>query len=597
MHEETARRLAAIRADLSGSGIHALIVPRSDEYLGEYVPEHNERLRWITGFSGSAGMALILEDRAALFVDGRYTIQVRQQVSADLYEFHHLIEEPPVQWLTEILPKGSSVGIDSRLHSWAFYDAAATTLDKAGITLVELTTNPIDAHWVDRPEPAREPALLLAGEYTGESSQSKRERVADAIREAGADATLITPLDSIAWLLNLRGSDIPHLPVVLGFAILDNQGNLSFFTNPVKIPNDFNRHTGDGVTVLNESRTAAALEELGRKKASVLVDRDVVSAYAVLRCQEAGARIVEAVDPVLMPKACKNETEIEGARKCHLRDGAALSRYLAWLDHEVAAGRFHDEGVLADRLESFRRESPALQDLSFDTISAAGANGALCHYHHKNGTPATLEPGSLYLVDSGGQYLEGTTDITRTVTIGEPTAEHREMFTLVLRGHIALARAVFPAGTTGLHLDVLARQYLWQKGLDYDHGTGHGVGSFLAVHEGPQRIARAAGASAELKPGMILSNEPGYYKEGCYGIRCENLMVVRERDDGMLFFETVSFAPFDLRLIDPALMTRSEIRWLDQYHHEVREKIAPALKGADLDWLMQSTRALSEESP
>ena len=584
-----AEKLQLIRQEMAVANLDAYLVPRADEYLGEYVPPQNERLEWISGFSGSAGLALVLKDRAAIFVDGRYTIQVRQQVPEDCFEYHHLIDEPPVDWLCKQLPEGSRVGVDSRMHTLAWYEATQAKLQAGGISLTEVPGNPIDQHWQGRPEPLRQQALLLAEKYTGEPSTSKRQRIGTAIKGSGAEVALISQLDSIAWLLNIRGADVPRLPVLLAFATINTQGEMTLYADPGKLPNDFPGHVGDGVTVRSADQLADALNELGSAKAKVLADPTMTNAWSQLRCREAGAELIAGDDPVLIPKACKNETELNGIRNCHVRDGVAVSRYLAWIEKEVSDGRLHDEGQLADRLEAFRMELADIHDLSFDTISAAGANGALCHYNHLNGKPALLEKNNLYLVDSGGQYSDGTTDITRTVIIGEASAEHRKMFTLVLKGHIALARAVFPKGTSGVQLDALARQFLWQEGRDYDHGTGHGVGAFLSVHEGPQRITKS-GPQQELLPGMVISNEPGYYQEGCFGIRCENLVIVREREDKMLYFETITFAPFDLRLVDGRLLTPDEIDWLNGYHQQVREKIAPSLNESDRAWLEASTR-------
>ncbi|MCZ6503091.1 MAG: aminopeptidase P family protein [Gammaproteobacteria bacterium] len=585
-------RLGAVRAEMAAVNLDAFLIPRADEYLGEYVPEHNERLRWISGFTGSAGVVIVLKEHAVIFVDGRYTIQVQRQVPAKLFDFHHLIEKPPLKWLSKTLEQGARVGFDSRLHPYSFYKSASALLASSNMELVEVDSNPIDNQWIDRPSPEPRLAILLGEEFSGEHSSSKRQRIGTIIEDSGSDVALITQLDSIAWLLNIRGSDVPHLPVLLGFAILNKNGEMTFFTDARKIPNDLHQHVGEGVAIQDESKVVEALRSLGNESMKVLADEATVNAFSVLRCIEYGCEIIAGKDPVLVPKAQKNSTELAGMRNCHLRDGSAVSRYLAWIEREVSAGNLHDEGTLADKLESFRRELSHIHDLSFDTISAAGANGAMCHYHHTNGTPAKLEMHSLYLVDSGGQYSDGTTDVTRTVAIGEPSDEHRHMFTLVLKGHIALATCVFPIGTTGVQLDVLARQFLWQEGLDYDHGTGHGVGSFLSVHEGPIRIGKASVPMAELLPGMVLSNEPGYYKEDCYGIRCENLMIVVARGDSMLAFETITFAPFDLRLVDMDLMTQAEISWLDQYHIDVREKLSPMLKGDDLQWLERSTRVI-----
>ena len=595
MNESIETRLNLIRAEMKKAGLAACIIPRADEYLGEYVPPQNERLRWVSGFTGSAGMAILFRESAAIFVDGRYTIQVRQQVPA-CYEVHHLIDEPPIKWLTQTLAantgtKNQTVGVDPRMHSLAWFNAAQKTLAKQQIKLVEMAHNPIDLHWSDRPSPEHQLAMLLAESYTGEHSERKRRRIAADIKQAGADVALITQLDSIAWLLNIRGADIPRLPVLLAFATLSCDGDMTLYTDPRKLPNDFAGHVGPGVTLCDAGLLADGLRQLGKAGKRVLADPDTANAWCQLRCQEAGCEMLPGTDPVLLPKAQKNQVELDGMRHCHVRDGSAVVRYLAWIDREVAAGRLHHEGKLAEQLESFRRELPDMHDLSFDTISAVGANGALVHYNHQNGKPAALERNNLYLVDSGGQYSDGTTDITRTIAIGTPTAEHKKMFTLVLKGHIALAGAVFPAGTSGVQLDAFARQFLWREGLDYDHGTGHGVGAFLCVHEGPQRITKS-GPQQALLPGMVVSNEPGYYQEGCFGIRCENLVTVTRREDGMLQLETITLAPFDSHLIDLDLMTRAELDWLNNYHAQVRRKLTPWLDSTDLAWLTQATSAL-----
>ncbi|SVA55802.1 uncharacterized protein METZ01_LOCUS108656 [marine metagenome] len=592
MTDSIEQKLTLLRSDMAAHDLEAYIVPRADEYLGEYVPPQNERLHWVSGFTGSAGAVIILRDTAAIFVDGRYTIQVRQQVPEDSYEFHHFIEEPPINWLADTLPEGTRVGFDSRMITLSQFEVWLKTLGKKNIELVEITENLIDENWQDRPLPEHGQALLLDESFSGESSRSKRQRIGQTIDRAGAEVALISQLDSIAWLLNIRGADVPRLPVLLAFATLGSKGNMVLYTDPRKLPNEFSQHVGEDVTVRTLDDLQDALTTLSESGTNILADPLTANAWSQLRCREAGANLIIGADPVLLPKAQKNEVELDGMRDCHVRDGSAVSRYLAWIEREVAAGKLYDEGQLSDQLESFRRELSNIQDLSFDTISATGANGALCHYNHMNGTPALLEMNNLYLVDSGAQYLDGTTDITRTVVIGEPTDEHKKMFTLVLKGHIALASAVFPKGTSGLQLDVLARQFLWAAGVDYDHGTGHGVGAFLSVHEGPQRIAKA-GPQQELLPGMVISNEPGYYQEDCYGIRCENLVVVVERVNGMLAFETITFAPFDKRLIDMSLMTAEEILWLNNYHAEVRRKLGDELDGEDLSWLEQATAAVA----
>jgi Xaa-Pro aminopeptidase len=590
---------------MSSQGLDALIIPRADEYLGEYIPERNERLRWISGFTGSAGVVIVLQDRAVIFVDGRYTVQVRKQVPEDLFEVLHLLEDPHLPWLAGQLETGARVGLDPRLHPYRWYQDVEKTLGEVGIELVRTDQNVVDACWDDRPEPVVTMALLQAESLTGQSSLDKRREIGTSLADQGADAALVFAADSMAWLLNIRGQDVPCLPVVLGYGLLFEDGRVQFFTDPAKIPEGFEAHVGEGIEVLSEFAAAEAFRALSGKK--VLADPDTANARCQLDLLEAGAELIAGMDPVILPKACKNEVEIEGMREAHIRDGVAVVRFLRWLDEEVAAGRLHTEAELSDRLYDFRTRGDHFREPSFDTISAAAVNAAMCHYNHLNTEEVTaLAMDSAYLVDSGGQYLDGTTDVTRTVAIGNPSDEIRRRFTLVLKGHIALDRAVFPAGTTGTQLDILARQFLWNEGLDYDHGTGHGVGSFLSVHEGPQRIAKQHNGHA-LKPGMVLSNEPGYYKDGCYGIRCENLVVVREWDkalrehgkdtDGgppMMVFEALTLAPFDQRLLEPSLLTRKEADWIDSYHEQVFRELSPRLEEPDADWLRQATRPLRE---
>ena len=584
-------RLEALRQCMHESGYDALVVPRADEYLGEYIPAHNERLRWVSGFTGSAGVAIVTATGAAIFVDGRYTVQVRREVPAALFEYHHLVDEPPIAWLADELSPGARVTCDPRLHSLGWYRDAAQTLAAAGHELLPDTDNLVDRCWRDRPAPVVRPALLLAEAFTGESALDKRRRIAADVAARGADAALVFAPDAVSWLLNIRGTDIPRLPVLQGFALLEASGELTLFADPARIPAGFSEHVGEGVRVLPE--TAAAESLAGYRGKRVLADPDSANAWTQLALEQAGATLVAGQDPVLLPKACKNPVELAGTRRAHVRDAVAEIRFLAWLDGEVAAGRLHDEAALADRLGELRAAGEAFQDFSFDTISAAGANAAQCHYNHLNAEPAALRMDSVYLVDSGGQYTDGTTDITRTVAVGDPGAEVRRMFTLVLKGHIALARARFPRGTTGTHLDALARQFLWREGYDFDHGTGHGVGVFLSVHEGPQRIAKRH-SDVELLPGMIISNEPGYYRDGAYGIRCENLVVVREADavagdTPVLEFETITLVPFDRRLLDLSLLDDGERAWLNGYPTRVADTIGPLLEGGDRAGLESAT--------
>ncbi len=586
-------RLQRLRRHMAEVGVDALLVPRADEYLGEYIPERNERLHWLTGFTGSAGIAIVLRERAALFVDGRYTVQVRQQVDPALFSFLHLVDTPQVPWLIDSLPSGASIGFDPRLHTLAWYRQAHRTLADAEIALVPLDHNPIDVCWTDRPAAQFGTALLLNDAVTGEPSGAKRARLGETIAGRGADAALVFQPDAVSWLLNVRGTDMPQLPVLLSVALLHADGSVDVFVEPARLPPEFDAHVGPGVRVHPEAAVEQALATLAGKR--VIVEEGATNAALGLALEAAGATVVPGQDPVLLPKACKNPVEQAGSRAAHRRDAVAVIRFLHWLDTEVEAGRLHDEAALSDRLLALRSEGAEFHACSFDTISAAGANAAMCHYNHRNGTPAMLPPDSLYLVDSGGQYTDGTTDITRTVAIGDPGAEARRLFTLVLKGHIALATARFPRGTTGTQLDVLARQYLWAEGLDYDHGTGHGVGVFLSVHEGPQRISKVHNGIA-LMPGMIVSNEPGYYRDGVLGIRCENLVMVREvsgtPEKPMLEFETISLVPFDRRLVDVALLREDEIDWLDAYHSRVRDTIGPALDAADRAWLERATAPL-----
>ena len=591
----TKDRLAAVRAQMHEQGYQALIVPRADEYLGEYIPAHNERLRWLSGFTGSAGFVVLTLERAAIFVDGRYTVQVRREVSGDLFEYCRLGEDSHSGWLARALPAGSRVACDARMHSLRWYRDLQADLAGSELELVACESNLVDRCWRDRPAAEVRQALLLAPQYTGESSLAKRQRIGKSIAAKGAAAALVFAPDSVSWLLNIRGTDIPKLPVVQSLALLSADGALTLLVHPGRIPPGFAEHVGAGVRVVPEADTAAELASWADR--TVLADPESANAWTQLTLERAGATLLAGQDPVLLAKACKNEVEIAGSQRAHVRDAVAEIRFLAWLDVEVAAARLHDEAELAERLRAFRAEGEHFMDLSFDTISAAGSNAAMCHYNHINAdTPAHLTMDSVYLVDSGGQYLDGTTDITRTVAIGEPGAELRRLFTLVLKGHIALDSARFPEGTTGTQLDALARQFLWQAGCDYDHGTGHGVGVFLSVHEGPQRISKQANATA-LQPGMIVSNEPGYYRDGAFGIRCENLVVVRrasrEEERPMLEFEALTLVPFDTRLLDTSLLSPAELAWIDDYHRRVALQVGPLLEGADRAWLERATRPIA----
>ncbi len=590
MHNETLSRVNAIREWLVQHNIDALLVPHEDEYLGEYVPAHNERLHWLTGFTGSAGAAVITKDKAAIFVDGRYTVQVTKQVPGDLFEYRHLIEEPALDWVLDNLPTNASVAIDPRMHSSAWLDMAQAKL--AGkLELNILTNNPIDELWRDRPAPVVSDVRLMPTEAVGQSSKSKRQEIAQLVKKAGADSAVITALDSICWLLNVRGLDVSRLPVLLSHAILHSDSSVEYFLDPARLPADFDAHVGTGVTVHHPEALQSRLEAMTGKK--VLVDPAISNAWFKLVLQNSGASVIAAADPCLMPKAAKNSVEIAGMKACHIRDGVAMSKFLCWLDAEVAAGNLHDEATLADKLEAFRSEDPTLMDLSFDTISAAGGNAAMCHYNHENQPePGKLELNTLYLVDSGGQYLDGTTDITRTIAIGQPSQEMIKQFTLALKGHIGVARARFPKGTRGYQIDTLARQHLWAEGYDYDHGTGHGVGHFLSVHEGPASISKKQ-IDVPLTEGMVLSNEPGYYRADAFGIRIENLELVVETptngDFPVLSFESLTRCPIDKRNINVDMLTRPELAWLNDYHQKVWDEISPLVEGDVKEWLRQAT--------
>jgi len=588
-------RLADLRAELKRRGLDGFVVPRADEHQGEYVPRRSQRLAWLTGFKGSAGLAIVLGDTAAIFVDGRYTLAVRAQVDTEAFVPLQVPEESPEAWISANLPKGGRLGFDPWLQTVDGHDRFARAAERAGGSFVPVEHNPIDAVWRDRPAAPLAPVLPHPVEFAGETSEQRRRRIADIVTARGADVAFLTAPDSIAWLLNVRGGDVPRTPFALGFALLHTDGHVDLYMDRRKIPDRTVAWLGNAVTLAPPEELGAAIDTLGALNKRVLVETSTAPFWAATRLQAAGVTIVRDADPVALPKACKNAVELEGIRVAHRRDGAAVSRFLAWLASSSGSGTLREIEV-SDRLQAMRQETGKLRDLSFDTISGAGPNGAIVHYHASKATERTLEPGSLYLVDSGGQYRDGTTDITRTVAIGTPSPEMKDRFTRVLKGHIALATARFPAGTTGSQLDALARYSLWQVGLDYDHGTGHGVGAYLSVHEGPHRISKVANNVA-LQPGMIVSNEPGYYKTGAYGIRIENLVAVKEAeiqgaDRRYLEFETLTLAPIDLNAIDAGLLTEAEKTWLNAYHARVREVVAPQVDDATRLWLNEAMRPL-----
>ncbi|WP_070156859.1 aminopeptidase P family protein [Sphingobium phenoxybenzoativorans] len=580
-------RLKALREQLRRDRLDGFVVPLTDEHMSEYVGAYAQRLAWLTGFQGSAGSAVVLPEEAAIFVDGRYTLQVREQVDGSHWQYQSVPQTSVAAWLGDNAGQGARIGYDPWLHTSAWVKQASAALAEKGASLVAVDTNPIDAVWPDRPEPSRAKLVVHQEQHAGRGAAAKRQDMADWLVAKKADAAILSALDSIAWTFNIRGQDVERTPVALAYAIVHADATADLYVAPEKIDEAVIKHLGNAVRVHDRAAFADALHALSGKAVVADPERAVAAIFDAL--ESGGATVLPLRDPAVLPKAIKNEVEIAGHKAAQKRDGAALSRYLHWVSVEAPKGGVTELSA-ADRLRAFREDTGMLKDLSFDTISGAGPNGAVVHYRVEEKTNRPLEMDSLYLVDSGGQYVDGTTDITRTLAIGTPTAEMRRRFTLVLKGHIALARAIFPKGARGGQLDALARQYLWANGLDYAHGTGHGVGSFLSVHEGPQRIATFSGGDEPLQPGMILSNEPGYYKAGEYGIRIENLVLVVEKDipgaeQPMLGFETLSFAPIDRNLVDLDVMDPAERAWLDAYHAQVLAIVGPQLDGEARAWL------------
>ena len=583
-----AARLEVLRAEMAARGLDGVIVPRADAHQGEYVADADARLAWLTGFTGSAGFAVVLADRAGVFIDGRYRVQVRDQIDLRHFAPVNWPETCPSDWLREGLPQGGRVGFDPWLHTRRDIEGLEKALHGTGIALIALEDNPVDAIWPDRPAPPVGAARIHADDLAGESAAQKRARLAADLRAAGHASALMNLPDSISWLLNIRGSDLPRNPVLQSFAVLSDSGQVALFADAGKFDDSLRAHLGNEVSILPPEGLAAALTDL---EGPVRLDPGSAPEAAFRILEAAGTAIARGPDPAILPKAVKNAAELAGMRAAHRRDGLAMVRFLAWLDAQDHAALTEIDVVR--RLEDLRREAGIL-DISFDTIMGAGPNGAIVHYRVTEATNRRLVPGDLLLVDSGGQYADGTTDITRTLALGQARADAVAPFTAVLRGMIALSRARFPRGVGGAHLDALARQFLWAQGMDFDHGTGHGVGAALCVHEGPARISRASDMA--LRPGMILSNEPGYYREGSFGIRIENLVIVTEADAepgrAMLGFETLTLCPIDRRLIDRAALAPEERAWLDDYHMRVRIELAGDLDGAERDWLIAATEPL-----
>ena len=588
-------RLAALRRELEKQGLDGFLVPLADEHQGEFIAKKSQRLAWLTGFGGSAGIAIVLPDRAAIFVDGRYTLQVRDQVDVAAFTPVHLAETSPEGWLQENVSKGASIGFDPWLHTSSGIARLRQSCTAAGAELAPIEPNPLDTVWSDQPPPPLGPVRILPEEFAGRSSVDKRRQFSDDLKAAGCTAAILSAPDSIAWLLNIRGSDVPNVPLALSYAIVRDTGAVDWFVDDRKLPQSVLNALDPAVTVFSPSEFSERLTELAKSGAIIRLDPGSAPEWIRLRLTEADGNLSAGPDLCVLPKARKNTTEIGGTRSAHIRDGAALTAFLAWLAR-MAPGGDVTEMSAADSLFGFRRGDAHFRGLSFDTISGSGPNGAIVHYRVTPATDRRLSPGDIYLVDSGAQYLDGTTDVTRTVYIDDgkgASAEARDRFTRVLKGHIAIATARFPAGTHGSQIDSLARLALWEAGLDYDHGTGHGVGSYLGVHEGPQRISKQGGGVA-MEPGMILSNEPGYYKEGAYGIRIENLVVVTvegipESERNMMAFETVTLAPIDRNLIEADLLDGTERAWLNGYHAKVRNTLSPLVDQETRNWLNAAT--------
>jgi Xaa-Pro aminopeptidase len=588
---QSAARVVALRAELKRRGLDGFVVPRADRQQNEYLPASEERFAWLTGFTGSAGAAVVLAERAALFVDGRYTVQAASQVDAKVFAVEHLIDTPPDKWLEQNLKSGAKLGYDPWLHTYDGAERLKKVCDTVGATLVAADSNPIDALWSDRPAPPSGPVVLRDIKLAGESAADKLKRIRGEVARLRADVLVVSDPQNVAWAFNIRGSDVAHTPLALAFASIPREGRPSLYVDGAKLDNNVR-------SALEELADVRTPDDLARDLAAMrdkTVRLDQASAADALSqlVDRHGGKTVRGADPIALMKAVKNPPEIAGMKAAHIRDGAAMARFLAWLDREAPGGKLTEIGAV-EALESFRRDTGLLKDVSFPTISGSGPNGAIVHYRVTTGSNRTLGSNELFLIDSGAQYEDGTTDITRTVAIGVPSDEMRDRFTRVLKGHIAIATAVFPDGTSGAQLDTLARLPLWQAGLDFDHGTGHGVGSYLSVHEGPARISKLG--TVPLKRGMILSNEPGYYKTGAYGIRIENLVLVAAAPEQpgaekpLNNFETLTLAPIDRRLILPRMLTGKERNWLDNYHAAVRDTLTPLLDAPAQTWLAAATR-------
>jgi Xaa-Pro aminopeptidase len=590
-------RLAAFREELLQRKLTGVVIPRADQQQNEYVPPSDERLAWLTGFTGSAGMAVVLLQEAAVFIDGRYTVQVAKQVDTNVWSIHSLVEPPPENWISDHLKPDDRLGFDPWLHTTAAAERLKAACAKAGGELVAVDSNPIDAVWHERPAPPLGAVTIHPMEYAGESDADKLARIRAEIGKLGVDAIVLSDSHAVAWTFNIRGADVSHTPLPLSYALIPKDGRPQIFIDHRKLSNSSRNHLEASADVQEPDALVMSLQDLAATGAAIALD-GATAADALSRLIEtAGGRPVRSSDPIALLKATKNTVEIKGTMTAHRRDAVALAKFLAWIDREAPKGGLTEIDTV-EALETFRRNTGALKDVSFPTIAGTGPNGAIVHYRVTRKSNRRIALGDLLLIDSGAQYEDGTTDVTRTIAIGDPTDEMRDRFTRVLRGHIAIARAVFPDGTTGAQIDSFARQFLWHAGLDFAHGTGHGVGSYLSVHEGPARISKLG--TTPLKRGMILSNEPGYYKTDAFGIRIENLELVVEADiDGaeqpMNGFETLTLAPIDRRLINAHRISKRELAWINDYHARVRREIAPLIDDEETRiWLHAATEPLAQ---
>jgi Xaa-Pro aminopeptidase len=588
-------RLAAFREELLRRKLTGFVIPRADQQQNEYVPPSDERLAWLTGFTGSAGMAVVLRQEAAVFVDGRYTLQAAKQVDVNAWSIQSLVEPPPESWLADHLKPEDRLGFDPWLHTSAAAERLAAACAKAGAELVAVDSNPLDSVWAERPAPPLGAVSIHPLDNAGVSEADKLAQIRGEMDRMRVDALVLSDSHAVAWTFNIRGADVSHTPLPLSYALIPKHGRPQVFIDHRKLSNSARNHLEVSADVQEPDALTSALNDLAASGAAIALDNATAADALNRLITAAGGRPVRGNDPVALLKAVKNPVEIKGTQTAHRRDAVALARFLAWIDQEAPKGKLTEIDTV-EALETFRRQTGALKDVSFPTIAGTGPNGAIVHYRVTRKTNRRIALGDLLLIDSGAQYEDGTTDVTRTIAIGEPTDEMRDRFTRVLRGHIAIARVAFPDGTTGAQLDTLARQFLWHAGLDFAHGTGHGVGSYLSVHEGPARISKLG--TTPLKRGMILSNEPGYYKTDAFGIRIENLELVVEAhiegaEQPMNAFETLTLAPIDRRLINAHRISKRELKWINDYHARVRREVMPLLDDeATRSWLEAATEPL-----